>query len=70
MNFDDIEDAGKKFIRFDKDVRDRSINPKLDIGKLKAFSLKYYKNFLKFSYQIDQNHKIIESDPTRIRNEV
>ena len=31
--FDDIEDAGKKFIRFDKDVRDRSINPQLDIGK-------------------------------------
>ena len=45
MYFDDIEDAGKKFIRFDKDVRDRSINPKLDIGKLKVFSLKYYKNF-------------------------
>ena len=31
--FDEIEDTGKQFIRFDKNLRGRSINPKLEIGK-------------------------------------
>ena len=62
MYFDDIEEAGKKFICFDKNVHGRSINPKLEIGEVKVFS--YWKNNFKLSYQIDQNHKILEPDPT------
>ena len=31
--FEDIEDAGN-FIQFDKNSQDRSINPKLNIGKI------------------------------------
>ena len=62
MYFDDIEEAGKKFICFDKNALGRSINPKLEIGEVKVFS--YWKNNFKLSYQIDQNHKILEPDPT------
>ena len=73
--FDEIEDAGKQFIRFDKNLRDRSINPKLEIGKLFHGKLETIGICDKItiailSYPIDQSHKIIKSDSTRIGNKI